>query len=163
MKSSEKACRRCHKRKPLKAFGFSGKAKGERVNVCRECWRIKIKKAQERFSFYMRRDREKAKKRREAAQLNRTITNIYVIQSIVGGPVKIGTSKNVRERIKCFQIGSPFELIVLKVIKKVPSQIEIDLHKQLSEYRLHGEWFKEDILSIIDERVQEVLKRKIRQ
>jgi hypothetical protein len=84
-------------------------------------------------------------------------TNLYIIQSILGGPIKIGVSKQVELRLKDIQRGSPFKLVAVRIIGKVPSIIERRLHKQLEEYRLHGEWFKEEALSIADQLLETIL------
>lgn len=88
---------------------------------------------------------EYAKNRKE----NR-ITNVYVIQANIGGPVKIGISNNIQERIAQFQAGCPFPLVVIKVYERVAARLEIELHKIFYKYRLHGEWFSEEVLGLLD-------------
>lgn len=80
-------------------------------------------------------------------KVNKT-TNIYFIQSVIGGPVKIGKAFDIESRLLQHQIGSPFILRVVKVIENVPHNTEKELHKKYEKYRLHGEWFSEEILSI---------------
>lgn len=57
------------------------------------------------------------------------------------GPIKIGWSKDPEKRLKQFQPGSPIEL---KVIHRVAGTYndERRLHNELSNERLHGEWFE---------------------
>jgi len=57
------------------------------------------------------------------------------------GPIKIGWSKEPEKRLKQFQPGSPIEL---KVIHRVAGTYndERRLHNELSNERLHGEWFE---------------------
>ena len=76
------------------------------------------------------------------------LTNIYFIQSINGGPVKIGKAKNVQQRLLGFQIGCPVKLSVVAVYKNVDDSLENVLHNKYSEYRIHGEWFDEKILEM---------------
>jgi hypothetical protein len=82
------------------------------------------------------------------------LTNIYVIQSIIGGPVKIGKSNDIDHRLSTFQMGSPFELKVIKLYENVSHKVEKHLHKHFNKYRLHGEWFSEDILNHIDDIIE---------
>lgn len=83
----------------------------------------------------------------KAKTRNKT-TNIYFIQSVIGGPVKIGTANNIEVRIKQHQTGSPFTLKIIKTIENVSRKTERELHKIYSDYRVHGEWFSEEILKL---------------
>lgn len=78
------------------------------------------------------------------------ITNIYFIQSEIGGPIKIGKAHDVRSRIEEFQKGCPFELKILHILKNVSSSIEGKLHKKYKNYRIRGEWFAEEILEFLE-------------
>ena len=68
-------------------------------------------------------------------------TMVYFIQSVNGGPIKIGYSNNVNERIRELQTASPYKLILLAAIVG-GVRMENDIHKQFSKYRMRGEWFK---------------------
>jgi hypothetical protein len=74
-------------------------------------------------------------------------TNIYFIQSDMGGPVKVGCANDVETRLRALQKYSPFKLRVRHVIEKVPVKKERELHVRFAKYRLHGEWFSEEILA----------------
>ena len=76
-------------------------------------------------------------------------TNIYFIQSVLGGPVKVGLAANIETRLKTFQTGSPFPLRIVKSITGVKRQTEQELHRKFAKYRLHGEWFSEEVLFFI--------------
>lgn len=76
-------------------------------------------------------------------------TNVYLIQSVIGGPVKIGKANNVEERLKQHQCGSPFLLELIKVYENVHCDFEKELHNKFDNYRVHGEWFNEEILKFI--------------
>jgi hypothetical protein len=80
----------------------------------------------------------------------RGLTNIYFIQSVVGGPIKIGTAYDIQGRLQQHQTGSPFLLQVIKTIENVPRKTERELHRRFDAYRLHGEWFKDEILNLIE-------------
>ena len=77
------------------------------------------------------------------------LTNIYFIQSVIGGPVKIGKADFPKDRLATFQIGSPFELRIVKLLADVAASEEIKLHRRFAAYRLHGEWFSEKVLDLI--------------
>ncbi len=56
--------------------------------------------------------------------------------------VKIGKSKNVRDRLKALQTGNSDKLEILKTFKThMAKKVEKALHKKFSEYRGLGEWF----------------------
>lgn len=69
--------------------------------------------------------------------------HVYLIQSVLGGPIKIGVAHEVNSRLAAIQIHCPFELKVLHVIEHGGYAIERELHRRLKQYRLHGEWFEE--------------------
>jgi len=73
-------------------------------------------------------------------------TNIYFIQPINGGLVKIGSAKNIQDRFKSLQTGSPVILKIIKTIKDVSYDYEFNLHRRFKEYRKHGEWFDAKVL-----------------
>jgi len=65
---------------------------------------------------------------------------IYFMQAGKGGPIKIGKTHNLEQRLASIQVGNPLEVKVLfacsmKII------CEDDLHKMFREYKLNGEWF----------------------
>jgi hypothetical protein len=77
-------------------------------------------------------------------------TNVYVIQANIGGPVKIGKADNIEDRIAQHQVGCPFPLKIIKIFKNVLPSFERKLHKKYKNYRLHGEWFSEEILKLME-------------
>ncbi len=77
-------------------------------------------------------------------------TNVYIVQSNIGGPIKIGRSNSISSRTKMLQIGSPFKLSVIKEFKNVKVEFEKYLHEKFKQHRLHGEWFDPVILSDLD-------------
>lgn len=71
---------------------------------------------------------------------------LYVVQSIWGGPVKIGASNTtgLTERLSSLQSGSPLPLRLLLIAEqsgKAPTTWEKEVHRRLSSERLHLEWF----------------------
>lgn len=73
--------------------------------------------------------------------LNISGTNIY----------KIGTSQNVKRRIKDICVANPFHIDVIYINKMIFAyEVEQSIHKLLDEYHVKNEWFKiKDIDSII--------------
>lgn len=65
---------------------------------------------------------------------------VYFVQARSGGPIKIGTTRDLQRRLASMQAGSPVELVVLATVPG-DSRTENALHKRLTKYRLHGEWF----------------------
>lgn len=73
----------------------------------------------------------------------------YFVQSVDGGPIKIGfTSKDPNERLAALQVGSPTKL---RIVGLLPSNCEKELHKRFADHRSHGEWFhaSKDLLEFI--------------
>lgn len=82
---------------------------------------------------------------------SRSDTNLYLIQSSMGGPFKIGISQDIAARLQQLQCGSPFPLRVIHQVHGINAKIERQLHDKLSQYRLHGEWFDEQAIGIAKE------------
>lgn len=55
--------------------------------------------------------------------------------------VKIGWSRNIRQRLRHLRTGLPGPLYLLSFIEG-PKRLESELHAQLSEVRVKGEWFR---------------------
>lgn len=68
---------------------------------------------------------------------------IYFIQGISGGPIKIGYTTDLENRLKTLQTGYPDRLEYLLAFPGSPEH-EKALHKQFAQYRLNGEWFNPD-------------------
>lgn len=65
----------------------------------------------------------------------------YFIQSIEGGPIKIGHAENPKQRLSLLQSGNPQELRVTRVVEG-GYKVEQQLHRIFSEHRIRGEWFE---------------------
>lgn len=66
---------------------------------------------------------------------------VYFISDQLGGPVKIGTTKHLRERTLWLQGGYPHPLHVLGVLSG-DYQLEAEMHRRFAASRLQGEWFQ---------------------
>lgn len=80
--------------------------------------------------------------------------NIYFIQPVTGGPVKIGRS--------VIQGMSPVPLRIVRVIKHATQSTERDLHTKHAAHRLHGEWFSEEVLNDLPANNQPPCKHKMK-
>jgi hypothetical protein len=65
---------------------------------------------------------------------------VYFIQSVDGGPIKIGIAMSPLERLGQIQNMSPVKLRILKT-SRGGQRLEKELHRQFAADRLHGEWF----------------------
>lgn len=80
---------------------------------------------------------------------------IYVIECKSENPIyKVGYAYNVNKRLIDLQVGCPYPLEIIKVIRSFDApRTEAELHQALDEYRVVGEWFKaplDVILSKLD-------------
>lgn len=67
------------------------------------------------------------------------VSDVYFISGETG-PIKIGESSNLRNRLSNLQAASP---VVLSILATCPggSKREREYHRQFASARLHGEWF----------------------
>lgn len=77
---------------------------------------------------------------------------VYFIQPVDGGPVKIGKSEDPRKRLREIQTGHPAKLQIVGLIDGDES-LERELHRKFAHLRLEGEWFalENDLLEYINE------------
>ena len=63
---------------------------------------------------------------------------VYFVQSVEGGPVKIGETSNLQQRMKDLQQATP-----LKLLHALPGDRECEqwIHRELKQHRQFGEWF----------------------
>lgn len=74
--------------------------------------------------------------------------HVYFIRHKKFSPVKIGHTKDydVMKRVNSFNTSSPFGIEFLGSIKSYnPELIEKEIHNELKEFRLNGEWFDIDV------------------
>jgi hypothetical protein len=69
---------------------------------------------------------------------------VYFVQSVEGGPIKIGKSDIIRfrDRLIALQQGNPVELKLIGSFAGGYAS-EKELHEELAEYRVRGEWFQD--------------------
>ncbi len=61
----------------------------------------------------------------------------YFIQAVDGGPIKIGTARDVSARLAELQVANPNELVILGTTP-LP---EASVHRRFAHLRIRGEWF----------------------
>ena len=66
---------------------------------------------------------------------------IYFIQQGDDGPIKIGYSTDVTERIRRMRTCSPYEIYIRLVISG-NLDFEKNIHKKFKKYKMRGEWFQ---------------------
>lgn len=74
--------------------------------------------------------------------------HVYFIRHKKFSPVKIGHTKDndVMNRVNSFNTSSPFGIELLGSIKTYnPELIEKEIHNELKDLRLNGEWFDIDV------------------
>ena len=80
-------------------------------------------------------------------------TNVYVIQSNMGGLIKIGKADVPELRLEQIQNMSPVRLEFIHLFKNVNPNFEFYLHKKYDDFREYGEWFSSSILEdVINEK-----------
>jgi hypothetical protein len=67
-------------------------------------------------------------------------TRVYFVQAGESGPVKIGVTGNIEDRVRTMQTGSPQPL---RVLATFPGGFDLEarLHRMFAPHRVHGEWF----------------------
>lgn len=83
------------------------------------------------------------------------MSSIYFIQRD-DGPIKIGLSKNVANRLATLATASANEL---KLLGAVPGdkKTEAKIHRQLRDFRMNREWFRpcDEVISLIEQCIKE--------
>lgn len=79
---------------------------------------------------------------------------VYFIEAVELGLVKIGCANDARSRLRDLQIGSPAPLTLKGVYHTDDAQrLEASYHQRYDALRVHGEWFKidDDLRELIDD------------
>lgn len=76
--------------------------------------------------------------------------NVYLIQCVETGRVKIGWSTNLGQRLVDLQTASPSELILRGVVPNSTKKDESKLHIRCERYHVRGEWFTSEALDDIE-------------
>lgn len=75
---------------------------------------------------------------------------VYFIRADRGGPIKIGLTHRLTERLAALQMGCPFPLAVIAIIEGGAGTTEAGLHNRFAAGRLHGEWFDPDTPGLLE-------------
>jgi hypothetical protein len=87
----------------------------------------------------------------------------YFVQSVRGGSIKIGkTKQDPNKRLRELQTGSPEELQIVGLYK---GDIEAELHSKFKDLRTHGEWFdnKPELVSYIESLPTDALNKVLQE
>lgn len=68
---------------------------------------------------------------------------IYFVQADTDGPIKIGTTTQLEQRLAALSNSDPAKLHLLATMPG-DNKDEAQLHKRFRRLRLHGEWFAPD-------------------
>ena len=71
------------------------------------------------------------------------IGGVYFVQIQDHGPIKIGTTRNVRDRLRGLQTSHPYQLRLLGVMPGRHAE-EAGLHVRFARHHISGEWFHPD-------------------
>jgi len=86
--------------------------------------------------------------------------HLYLIQSHTTGAFKIGRSSDVDRRLIELQVGSPFKLRIILVLRTQGTR-EKQLHRQLEKFlsqgTYKGEWFIEPALASLPDDIYDML------
>lgn len=112
-----------------------------------EGWQIPLGKIEQQARKTFR--RLTAGKRRDRPARLRTrprsarIDQVYFIQDVETGAIKIGVSLDPKARLSQLQIGHPYQLILLGVMPGSRRE-EVELHVMFERFHIRGEWFRGD-------------------
>ena len=68
---------------------------------------------------------------------------VYFIRAGEGGPVKVGFSTDVQQRLRELQTASPHQLTLEAAVMGTPA-VEAWFHHELRRWHIRGEWFDLD-------------------
>ena len=78
----------------------------------------------------------------------RLVHYLYMIGEPTG-PVKLGRAENPEKRLGEIQVGNPNDLHILRTRalrnKRQAVRAEQHLHDKCKEYRIRGEWYREEV------------------
>ena len=83
--------------------------------------------------------------------VNNGVDYVYFMRLGEAGPIKIGHSVNIKERLAVIQVNNPYLITLLTVVDGGFSK-ERELHKLFKDHKIYGEWFypHTDILNYIN-------------
>lgn len=71
---------------------------------------------------------------------------VYLLRNTATSHIKIGYSKDPRERLRTLQTGSAGKLALEYVIENVDMSFEQFMHEICQRYRISGEWFQGNVI-----------------
>lgn len=87
----------------------------------------------------------KAKEERDKPKLKKKVSQdyLYLIHDTIQNTLKIGITRNPKNRFRNIQLATSNKLVMLYALKG-KAHLEKELHKEFAEIRLASEWFKYD-------------------
>lgn len=73
---------------------------------------------------------------------------VYIVQAGEGGPVKVGFAENPHRRLSQLQAECPAPLALVALFDGSRKE-ESEVHAAWAQYRLRGEWFSPEALSML--------------
>lgn len=74
-------------------------------------------------------------------EFRRDVGYVYFIKSAYG--YKIGKAKNIKNRLKIFEVKLPFEFELKHYIKTIDyNELEVEIHDYFKDSIINGEWFQ---------------------
>lgn len=79
--------------------------------------------------------------------------SLYFVRAGEYGPIKIGMTTNVKDRVAAMQVGNHLTLNVLFAVPNISFKTEWAVHARFKHCRIAGEWFEPcaELLTFIDE------------
>lgn len=108
-----------------------------------ERWNDRNKRIEEKKAADQIRKEITVNKSVEKSKLKTDTGYVYFIQPENGGPIKIGYSKNVKNRLTTLQTSNAYKLVVIGEVN-APMVAEQKLHMYLKHAKTYGEWFEPD-------------------
>ena len=72
---------------------------------------------------------------------------VYIIKC--GQFFKVGITSNIRKRVSSIKSANPFPIVLIGSRYSVNAKsLEKELHKELKQHLVHGEWYKPPIIKI---------------
>jgi hypothetical protein len=109
--------------------------------------------AQGRYLDWKRQHNAWIERQEERAASALAMSRVYFVRQSIDGPIKIGFSTDIRQRLRALSIVSPGGALEVLLVIRGTLRDEHELHLRHAVDRLHGEWFRpsEAVLATIRE------------
>lgn len=69
---------------------------------------------------------------------------VYIVRGCLAGLIKVGYSRNLKQRIQCLRSQIPEQIEVLGFVLGVSEDAEKELHARFKFWHVRHEWFRSD-------------------